>query len=423
VKKIRAAAALAASALAGGVALAGDGTDLPPWSDALPGWARSAHVLEPEEPIFTAPDRNAPRRGAAEREARLPLFGAQVAPGCRAGWLHVGPQAWLCGDAAEVSGQLPLDAGPRLPANDTGLPFRYFFAGPDGSLAYDRLDEVDVGEPQMTLEPGFAVAIVEEARVGGELYGRTNRGKWVPLRDLGPARLFDFQGADIADAPDGVIPVAWVVSDFAAVYARAGGSFQPTGEQRHRFDRVAWLEEAGSFGGRYARIDDRRWIRASDVRHPTIAPPPDEVAAGERWIDVELDTQTLTAWEGDRPVFATIVSTGKGKTKGHPFETPRGVYPIWIKLLTATMDNLEDEGAARYWRIEDVPWVQFIHKGVALHAAFWHRSFGQVRSHGCINLAPLDAQRLFAWTGPRLPAGWTAVLPGTYDKATVVRVR
>ncbi len=87
------------------------------------------------------------------------------------------------------------------------------------------------------------------------------------------------------------------------------------------------------------------------------------------------------------------------------------------------MDNLEDEAAERYYRIEDVPYVQYFSKGIGLHGAFWHRSFGQVRSHGCVNLAPLDAQRLFWWTSPRLPAGWTAVLPTAHEPGTVVRVR
>jgi lipoprotein-anchoring transpeptidase ErfK/SrfK len=56
---------------------------------------------------------------------------------------------------------------------------------------------------------------------------------------------------------------------------------------------------------------------------------------------------------------------------------------------------------------------------VALHAAFWHEKFGRVRSHGCVNLAPMDAHWLFDWAGPRLPVGWHGVLstaeqPGTF---------
>ena len=121
-------------------------------------------------------------------------------------------------------------------------------------------------------------------------------------------------------------------------------------------------------------------------------------------------------------MFATIVSTGKGR-QGTAQATPKGTHRIWIKLLSSDMDNLEDENASRYFRIENVPWVQYFSKGVGLHGAFWHRSFGQVRSHGCVNLAPLDAQRLFWWTGPHVPAGWTAVFPTKPEPGTVVRVR
>ena len=44
----------------------------------------------------------------------------------------------------------------------------------------------------------------------------------------------------------------------------------------------------------------------------SLPPPEVDAGAGERWIDVDLETQTLVAYEGLRPVFATLVSTGKG---------------------------------------------------------------------------------------------------------------
>ena len=87
------------------------------------------------------------------------------------------------------------------------------------------------------------------------------------------------------------------------------------------------------------------------------------------------------------------------------------------------MDNLEDEEARRYYAIQDVPWVMYFARGYGLHGTFWHRSFGQKRSHGCVNLAPLDAEWLFFWTSPQVPAGWTAALPTQYEQGTLVRVR
>ncbi len=418
---------LIAALTVSGRAHGADDLALPPWGQtALPNWARSVQIRDPEQPVRVAPAPTAARRGSASRQAYLPLFGAQVGPGCHRPWLHIGPQAWVCHDDVELSGFPPMSVDQSMVrSGPDGLPFRYFFVTADGSLAYERIEDTDVGEPAMALEPGFAVAVVEERRLGRELYGRTNRGLWVPMRDLGAARTFAFRGADVGTLVDGTIPFAWVVVDHARLFSRRGQMFVANGERLSRFQKSGFLEQVDGFQGSYARVDDDNWIRTRDVRHPTLAPPPAEpgIPLGERWIDIELASQTLVAYEGTRPVFATIVSTGKSKRKGHPFETPLGVHRIWVKLLSSVMDNLENEEASRYYRIEDVPYVQYFSKGVGLHAAFWHRSFGHVRSHGCVNLAPLDAKRLFTWTGPHMPAGWIAVLPTRYEPGTIVRIR
>jgi hypothetical protein len=320
-----------------------------------------------------------------------------------------------------------------VPESFDGMPYRYFFVGPGGSAAYKQLEAADVGEPDMQLQPGFAVAIVAERTIDGAHYGRTEHGLWVPMRDLGPVRSFTFKGEEIPSFQGDLIPVAWVVADRARVLAKpAPGAL--VSATKSRFDAVPVLERVEGLcndgvpcrgpSGRFLRIGEGAWISAGDVRHPSLSEPPPEVdaASGEHWIDVDLETQTLVAYEGRRPVFATIVSTGKGKP-GTPLATPKGTHRVWIKLLTSDMDNLEDENAARYYRMEDVPWVQYFSKGVGLHGAFWHRSFGQVRSHGCVNLTPLDAERLFWWTAPHMPAGWTAAFPTVHEPGSVIRVR
>jgi hypothetical protein len=397
-----------------------------PWVDAGAaelGGAQSARVLLGDQPILSGPWGSAPRRGSAARDVHLPVFAAKRGPGCRGAWIEVGPLSWVCEDAVELSTAAPIVAGRRVvPDAGDGLPYRYFFVGPGGSASYKQLEEVDVGEPEMALQPGFFVAIVAERNLDGARYGRTEHGRWVPMRDLGAVRSSTFQGEVLAGPRGDRIPVAFVIADRARVVAKPGGA--PTGATKVRFEAVPVLGEAQTPAGKLLRIGEGAWIGARDVRHPPLVEPPPEVdaVAGERWIDVDLETQTLVAYEGRRPAFATLVSTGKGKP-GTPMGTPKGTHRIWIKLLTSDMDNLEDDNAAHYYRMEDVPYVQYFSKGVGLHGAFWHRSFGQVRSHGCVNLAPLDAQRLFWWTGPHLPAGWTAASPTVHEPGTVVRVR
>jgi lipoprotein-anchoring transpeptidase ErfK/SrfK len=410
--------------LSAGAAAAAHG---PPWLDPdvppLPAGARSARILLADQPLLTSPWDTAPRRGTVARDVHLPVFGARRGAGCAGAFLQVGPSAWVCDRAVELGSEAPIDPRRRTFAEtQDGLPYRYFFVGPEGSLAYKRLEAADISEPEMELEPGFAVAIVAERALDGARYGRTGHNLWVPMRDLGPVRSFAFQGELIPEAATS-IPVAWVISDRAKVSSKPGGGVISSAS-RARFEAVPVLEEVTTFAGKFTRVGDDAWIASKDLRHPVLAEPPEEVdvAVGERWIDVDLATQTLVAYEGKRPVFATIVSTGKGR-QGTALATPTGTHRIWIKLLSADMDNLEDENAARYYRIEDVPYVQYFSKGVGLHGAFWHRSFGHVRSHGCVNLAPLDAQRLFWWTGPHLPAGWTAVFPTRREPGTIVRVR
>jgi lipoprotein-anchoring transpeptidase ErfK/SrfK len=214
---------------------------------------------------------------------------------------------------------------------------------------------------------------------------------------------------------------------------------------RTRFSEVILLEQRGTGKGAFYKIapsvqpaavpatapeqnaTDKSgaaelWIRASDLSLPTKAPRPANVADGERWIDIDLASQTLVAFEGDEPRFATIVSTGRG-AQGTETATPKGTFRIWAKLFSTAMDNLEREDAEHYYSIDEVPWVQFFHKGVALHGAFWHKNFGRIQSHGCVNLSPIDAELLFTWTSPHLGGGWSAALPSPVDAGTVIRVR
>ncbi|HZF50533.1 MAG TPA: L,D-transpeptidase [Polyangiaceae bacterium] len=403
--------------------------DAPPWIARgelpLPPRAASARVLKADQALFTSPEQDAPRRGSAARDARLPIFAARGGSGCAGRWLQVGPFAWVCEDAVELTDSAPVHPKARsLRDAKDGLPYSYYFVGPDGSFAYKDLKNADVGEPDMQLEPGFAVAIVEERLVSGVRYGRTYNALWVPMRDLGPVRSFGFQGEELSVAPTAsLIPFGWVIADRARLRTRLGSpTASPDG--RNRFELVPILGSTDAAGSELVQIGDDAWLKATDIRRPSLAEPPSDVdvAAGERWIDVELATQTLVAYEGKKPVFTTLVATGKGRPAS-PTVTPKGVFRVWIKLLSSDMDNLEDENAARYYRMETVPYVQYFSKGVGLHGAFWHRGFGQVRSHGCVNLAPLDAQRLFWWTSPRLPAGWTAVVPTAHEPGTVIRVR
>ena len=131
---------------------------------------------------------------------------------------------------------------------------------------------------------------------------------------------------------------------------------------------------------------------------------------------MDLGTQTLVAYQGNRPVYATLVSTGlPGDVET---VTPRGNYEITFKHLSDDMAGTV--GDDEVYSVADVPWVQYIFRNVALHASFWHSRYGTPKSHGCINLAPADARFLFDWTDPPLPEKWHAVAHREGQKTTKV---
>lgn len=380
----------------------------------LPSGTHSVQVDVFDTPVWDAPDGK--RRGSLLAGARLPIFGSRRASGsCKARWFLVGSLAWVCGEQVRPSTSEPSRDGAR-PVHD-GLPYRYYFAGSDGAFGYSALSLVGEGIPDSQLEPGFAVGAVTERTVSGEKVVYTTNGLWIPVSDLVPIQGSTFEGEELS-AGD-LTRVAWVVG--RPVITRDTPFGKPT-RRLMPLTSIHVAERSEVKGVAWVQAEQGDWVRASEVRQAAPGPIPSQVVEGERWIDVDTNTQVLTAYVGARAVFATLVSTGKGKP-GSESATPPGEHRIWVKLASSDMTNVEDQAASQYYAIEAVPWVQFFERGYGLHAAFWHEAFGTPRSHGCVNLSPKDAVFLFTWTEPALPAGWHAVLPTPASSGTLVRVR
>lgn len=390
----------------------------PPWFELeaeSPVGSPSLEVVFDDEPIFQTPGATRNRRGAATLGARLPWFGSAMGPGCEQPWHLVGAFAWICGDRVRQS-DWPFEIAGRMPHFADGLPFKYYFVGIDGSFGYASLASADEGAPQSQFEPDFSVAVVrlEPKASTGELYALTSHGSWLPARDLRPANPSDFEGVVFAPKQT---EAAWTFSETPVSSSPGAKPHRTLPPLRH----IVFGEELTQRGRAYLRLADGGYVERKNVRLARARSTPEGLLPNERWLDIDIDQQTLVAYEGNRAVFGTLVSSGRG-SDGSAEATPKGEFRIWVKLLSTDMTNLERDEAQHYYAIEDVPWVMFFQAGYGLHGAFWHRSFGNRRSHGCVNLSPRDAQRLFAWTSPLLPSGWRAALPTAYDLGTRVVV-
>jgi hypothetical protein len=136
----------------------------------------------------------------------------------------------------------------------------------------------------------------------------------------------------------------------------------------------------------YAGSAERLYVQVSTGKKFAASCPP-----GPKWIEVNLSTQYLIAWQGYTRVNETYVSTGRPG-----FDTPTGTWYVNTKLISQTMSGCI-QGECYY--VPDVPWVMyFTDWGHALHGTYWHNNFGHVMSHGCVNL-PMDfAEWLYYWT-------------------------
>lgn len=122
---------------------------------------------------------------------------------------------------------------------------------------------------------------------------------------------------------------------------------------------------------------------------PSVNQPAGLTYSNERWIDVNLSTQSLTAYEGTSAVYSTLISSGLPQTP-----TVVGEFRIWLRYESQDMNGY----AIGYdYYTPNVPHVQYFYKGFAIHGAYWHNNFGQPMSHGCVNVTPADALWLYNW--------------------------
>ena len=155
---------------------------------------------------------------------------------------------------------------------------------------------------------------------------------------------------------------------------------------------------------------------------------PRSISPGQKWIEAKINPGTLTAYIGDKPVFATLFSPGKGGAPAPGFDpylnsmTKTGVFPIEWKDAVSVMSPDKEWPPKTLW-FSEVPHIQYLRAPLAMHVSYWHEDFGNLKSAECLNVSPEDGAFLFGFTDPPMPEGWGGVRPGGgFGKATPVVV-
>jgi hypothetical protein len=408
------------------------------------------HVLAQ---VYSEPSEHAEvigylRRGALVRASRV--VGDR---GCERGWHELSTAGFVCASRGFALGPKPLgfEGAPAPPSLDDALPYRYAKNVGHALLQYWRVptreQEASVGKllslappalvhaasasdpnaiaqlglPEFArapIEPGFYVSLDQTETADEEArFLRTVRGAFVEAASFTDVKVPAAPGVLLQN--DEPLPLGIAYRGGAKLWQRdpKSGELSVVGTLS-RFASIA-LTGAVVREGNQTFLQTRAGELVSEAQLRVIerTQRPPVVPRKARMIRVDRAHQTLVAYEGGRAVFATLVSSGK-----EGFDTPAGVYRIYAKHVATTMDGLvpgQNAEVDEAYSIEDVPWTMYFQGSYALHAAFWHDRFGNVRSHGCVNLAPADARWLFRWSTPLLPAGWHGVIatkenPGTF---------
>jgi hypothetical protein len=395
------------------------------------------------------PGDDAKRIGTVAIDTRVRWKRTQKAKGCEKAWVEIEPRGWVCGDYVKPSKKVAM--GREVPMLERGelVPGVYGKVTAPNSVTFmlEKPDpkkkpkdkkkgkpvtspsevETKPVDPKMLEDKPLVGSInvrqYEEITVGGKTYWKVSQkdNEYVLRSSISEHKPSFYGGARLGDDTGWGVPVAFVWP--RAGYRQAWTYAKSTGAGAMR--QLSARTPLGIFetvndpkGAPLAyRIGDAEWIRAADVRVFQPAPPPALIEKNERWIDVDLDNQILVAFEGETPVYATMVSSGGKDT---PTET--GIYRMWVKESEADMKGLNGEDP---YSVATVPWTQFFspEKGLALHTAYWHDQFGVRRSHGCVNLAPRDARWLYFWSDPQVPPGWTMAAGVVEAPGSIVRAR
>lgn len=211
-------------------------------------------------------------------------------------------------------------------------------------------------------------------------------GKWTTSNYLAATRASDFSGI-LIDEPL-VYPMAWVL---LPTKPSAVPGIAPDRETAliPRYTRVNIFAKRKVGEWEWYLIGPGQWLEQRRIAQVLPTKRPEGVKG--RWIAVDLYEQIAVAYEDDRMVFATLVSSGLTK-----WATNEGLFRIWARPRLTEMSGAM--GRPDFYSLQAVPWVMYFDKDISIHGTYWHDGFGYRHSHGCVNMSITDAQWVYDFT-------------------------
>jgi len=275
----------------------------------------------------------------------------------------------------------------------TLAPVPYLTVGDNSFPVYASLEDALAGNPTRYLDAGMKYLAVYQRldRDDGVFYQLMN-GLWLDASEANTEcciRSGRFQGLLVYQNPTN--PFGWVL-DTIDVLKTPGIQSDLTGKKLFREDVVQIYDTVTVDGSDWFMIGVDEWVDRRKVRQFLVNLTPPDGVDNNRWIEINLNEQTLGVYENGNLLFAALISTGID-----PFFTRPGLFQIYEKLDRTNMSGAFEADRSDYYYLEDVPWTLYYDEARAIHGAYWHTYFGYPQSHGCVNLTIGDARVVFDW--------------------------
>jgi lipoprotein-anchoring transpeptidase ErfK/SrfK len=289
--------------------------------------------------------------------------------------------------------------------------YRYFHMADDlPPRFYSSLADAQAkSENALTYAPGFVYVSYQSMDETGHFF-LTRSGHWIRGDGNRIHEFSSFQGLLFRETPR--VSFGWTFEQIP-VHSAPGYGAAETGQQLPSWTIVQVYKTEVINDTAWNMIGPNQWVEGRKVAVVTPNTTPPEGVTNGRWIEVNLEEQTIAVYEDSQLVFATMGATG-----AEPFWTRPGLFQISEKKEAETMRNNDP---ADFYYLEDVPYTMYFDGARALHAAYWRTRFGYPQSHGCVNLSMGDARWLFDWANVgewvyvHDPSGKTPTDPALYQ--------
>lgn len=265
----------------------------------------------------------------------------------------------------------------------------------DDSVLYDRVYRRVGGGMQVFSAPGgslvtttgagFSFVTVESTQ--GD-WSQIDENEWVQNSSLSDNVLISrYAGVELPE--EGLpYPMAWTLRHLRPSLS-PGADESDLNPFMYRYTRVTLYTYVEIDGLRWYQIGQDQWVHQYDVAKITPVERPAEVDTN-KWIGIDLYEQTLIAYEGETPVFSTLISSGL-----KDWGTNEGLFHVYLRYPRTSMSGAYQQ--PDFYYLQEVPWTMYFDGDIAVHGTYWHDGFGYRASHGCVNASITDAKWLYDW--------------------------